>query len=67
MMKNFSVPLYVAWCTVLSGIIGLVGFIFLLLFYTVEVPAMLAQGQLTDRPQTFGTLNDASQSNSSRV
>ena len=59
-MKSISVAPYVAWCTVLSGVIGLVGFIFLLLFYTVEVPAMLEQGQLTDRPQTFGTLNDAS-------
>ena len=59
-MKSISVAPYVAWCTVLSGVIGLVGFIFLLLFYTLEVPAMVEQGQLTDRPQTFGTLNDAS-------
>jgi len=59
-MKKISVAPYVAWCTLLSGVIGLVGFVFLLLFYTLEVPAMLAQGGLTDRPQTFGTLNDAS-------
>jgi len=59
-MKNMSVAPYVAWCTLLSGLIGLVGFIFLLLFYTIEVPAMLEQGQLTADPQTFGTLNDAS-------
>jgi len=59
-MKNFSVAPYVAWCTLLSGLIGLVGFIFLMLFYAIEVPAMLEQGQLTGDPQTFGTLNDAS-------
>lgn len=58
-MKNITVSPFVAWCTLLSGVIGLVGLIFLLLFYALEAPALLQSGEPNTAP-LFGTLNDAS-------
>lgn len=57
-MRGISVAPYVVWCTFVGGIIGLVGFIFLILFYTLQAPTMIAQSQPA-QPPLFGTLNDA--------
>jgi hypothetical protein len=58
MKKLFDVT-YVGWSAILSGAIDLIGFVFLLLFFTLEAPSWIQSGE-PDTPPLFGTLNDAS-------
>ena len=50
---------YIAWSAILSGVIDLIGFVFLLLFFALEAPRWIQSGE-PDPPPLFGTLNDAS-------
>jgi len=47
------------WSALLSGIVDLVGFVFLILFFALEAPQILQSGE-PGTPPLFGTLNDAS-------
>lgn len=47
------------WSALLSGIVDLVGFVFLILFFALEAPQILQSGE-PGTPPVFGTLNDAS-------
>jgi hypothetical protein len=47
------------WSALLGGIVDLVGFVFLILFFALEAPRILQSGE-SSTPPLFGTLNDAS-------
>jgi hypothetical protein len=47
------------WSALLSGIVDLVGFGFLILFFALEAPQILQSGE-PGTPPVFGTLNDTS-------
>jgi hypothetical protein len=49
---------FVGRSAILSGIVGLVGTIFLILFFSLEAPQILQSGE-PSTPPLFGTLNDA--------
>lgn len=57
-MDRLSVSPIVSWSTILSGIVALAGFAFLVIFYAVEAQTIMEQGE--SGPPLFGTLNDAS-------
>jgi hypothetical protein len=59
MMKKLFDVTYVGWSAILSGAIDLIGFVFLLLFFTLEAPSWIQSGE-PNTPPLFGTLNDAS-------
>lgn len=58
-MKKLLDARYVGWSAILSGIVDLIGLVFLILFYVLEAPQILESGE-PDTPPLFGTLNDAS-------
>jgi len=58
-MKKLYEVEYVGWSAILSGVIDLVGFVFLLIFFAVEAPRWIQSGE-PETPPLFGTLNDAS-------
>ena len=58
-MKKMLNATYVGWSAILSGVIDLVGFVFLLIFFALEAPRWIQSGE-PDTPPLFGTLNDAS-------
>ena len=49
---------FVGWSAILSGIVDLVGTVFLILFFALEAPQILQSGE-PSTPPLFGTLNDA--------
>jgi len=50
---------FVGWSAILAGLAGLIGFVFLLLFFALEASGIFGQGEPA-KPPLFGTLNDAS-------
>jgi hypothetical protein len=58
-MKKLLDSPYVGWAAILSGVVDLLGFVFLILFYTLEAPQILQSGE-PSTPPLFGTLNDTS-------
>ena len=49
---------YAGWAAIMSGALNLLGFVFLLLFFALEAPQILQNGE-PSTPPLFGTLNDA--------
>ena len=49
---------YAGWAAIMSGVLNLVGFVFLLLFFALEAPQILQNAE-PSTPPLFGTLNDA--------
>ena len=49
---------FVGWSAILSGVVDLVGTVFLILFFALEAPQILKCGE-PSTPPLFGTLNDA--------
>ena len=58
-MKKLYVVTYVGWSAILSGVVDVIGFVFLLLFFALEAPNWIQSGE-PNTPPLFGTLNDAS-------
>jgi hypothetical protein len=58
-MKKLLDARYVGWAAILSGLVDLIGLVFLVLFYILEAPRILQSGE-PSTPPLFGTLNDAS-------
>jgi len=58
-MKKLLDSRYVGWSAILSGVVDLLGLVFLILFYVLEAPQILESGE-PSTPPLFGTLNDAS-------
>ena len=58
-MKKLYVVTYVGWSAILSGVVDVIGFVFLLLFFALEAPLWIQSGE-PNTPPLFGTLNDAS-------
>ena len=58
MKKSYEVT-HVGWSAILSGVIDLLGFVFLLIFFALEAPRWIQSGE-PETPPLFGTLNDAS-------
>ena len=58
-MKKLYVVTYVGWSAILSGVVDVMGFVFLLLFFALEAPNWIQSGE-PNTPPLFGTLNDAS-------
>ena len=58
-MKKLYDGTSVGWSAILSGAIDVIGFVFLLIFFALEAPGWIQNGE-PNTPPLFGTLNDAS-------
>jgi hypothetical protein len=57
-MTQWMGPRSAGWAAIMSGALNLLGFVFLLLFFALEAPQILQNGE-PSTPPLFGTLNDA--------